>query len=365
MSDNVLFEQLKTSGNAAFAEKRYEDALDKYEKAAEVDPSNYVIYNNIAACYQQLKKYDKAVENARKSLAINNNAKAYVRLGAALWEQKKLDEAKTAYEAALALEPANANAKESAMKLKALLDPRTFMRSASSSGLVRRGGEFTSLGNDQIGLILDVAVIAVCVVSVLSSFLMPAKSFLLWNAALVCVMAQQLLPMSELGLLGVSFDVMKQWPEKFCATTFGVCVAALVIGVKPVLMMQIIAIGYSCMDIVNRRAAVQRLAGPAFSAVEALFARVEVNKDQYLLNLATLEVMQSLTIMLTGGAYFTLAYIQYAKYRYCNDCYVSTVFGFLRVNLEKYTKASYMPAFVDKAFQLLVRGMQLVANPAT
>lgn len=62
--------ELKAKGNAEFAAKRYEAAIQHYSDAiaaasGEAD-APHVLYSNRSACYSGLKDYTKALEDAEK-----------------------------------------------------------------------------------------------------------------------------------------------------------------------------------------------------------------------------------------------------------------------------------------------------------
>jgi stress-induced-phosphoprotein 1 len=44
-------EEFKTQGNAAFARKEYDEAIDLFSKAISLDESNHVLYSNRSASY--------------------------------------------------------------------------------------------------------------------------------------------------------------------------------------------------------------------------------------------------------------------------------------------------------------------------
>jgi len=87
-------ELLKDKGNAAFKEKRYQDAVDIFHSCIELDETNHVYHSNLAAAYIELEQYDKAVDQGRECIRLNPSwAKGYVRLGIALLRQGKVESA--------------------------------------------------------------------------------------------------------------------------------------------------------------------------------------------------------------------------------------------------------------------------------
>ena len=58
-------------GEEAFAIQNYEDALEFFEAAANLEPHNYNIYYNIGRCHEELEAYTKAMPFYSKSIRIN------------------------------------------------------------------------------------------------------------------------------------------------------------------------------------------------------------------------------------------------------------------------------------------------------
>ena len=58
-------------GNTLYKLERYHDALKNFEALVESRPKDSLLWNNIAHCYHGLKRYDKALEAYNKALALN------------------------------------------------------------------------------------------------------------------------------------------------------------------------------------------------------------------------------------------------------------------------------------------------------
>lgn len=57
-------DDLKSRGNKAFAAKSYDEAIDLFSQAINLDPSNHVLYSNRSAARAGKKQYDAALEDA-------------------------------------------------------------------------------------------------------------------------------------------------------------------------------------------------------------------------------------------------------------------------------------------------------------
>lgn len=91
----------------------------------------------------------------------------------------------------------------------------------------------------------------------------------------------------------------------------------------------------------------QRRLGPLYRYVDSLVAKGVANKVQMQHIAASLESMLIFTIMFTGGAIFTLAYIQYGKNRYQRDAYVQLACRALRLQITNVLTKPWVPAMVN------------------
>jgi len=60
-------EAKKNEGNAEFKKGNYTDAIKFYSEAIEIEPSAPILSNR-AASYIALKKYNRAIDDARRSI---------------------------------------------------------------------------------------------------------------------------------------------------------------------------------------------------------------------------------------------------------------------------------------------------------
>jgi small glutamine-rich tetratricopeptide repeat-containing protein alpha len=80
--DKAKAESLKMEGNKAISSKSYSLAIQKYDEAIALDPTNPVYYSNRAAAYSAEGSHDKAVEDAEESLKRDPKfVRGYSRLG--------------------------------------------------------------------------------------------------------------------------------------------------------------------------------------------------------------------------------------------------------------------------------------------
>ncbi|ENN81065.1 small glutamine-rich tetratricopeptide repeat-containing protein beta [Dendroctonus ponderosae] len=102
-------EEHKTKGNDFMKSCKYQEAVDEYSKAIELNPYNAVYYCNRAAAYTRLMKDLDAINDCNEAIKLDPSyGKAYGRLGIAYSNLNKYDLAYQAYETALKYDPTNA-----------------------------------------------------------------------------------------------------------------------------------------------------------------------------------------------------------------------------------------------------------------
>jgi tetratricopeptide (TPR) repeat protein len=93
----------------ALAAKNYDEAIRLFKEAAEKDPTQHVIYANLADAYSQSKKYDDAATAYNKAIELKPDESAYYNnLGIVLANANKIDDATKSLQKAAELNPAGA-----------------------------------------------------------------------------------------------------------------------------------------------------------------------------------------------------------------------------------------------------------------
>ena len=92
---------------------RFEQAVQSYTEAIELDGKNHVFYSNRSAAYMNLGKKDEALKDAKKCTSLNPGWwKGHNRVGRALFAKRLFGQAAAAYKKALELDPDNATLKQ-------------------------------------------------------------------------------------------------------------------------------------------------------------------------------------------------------------------------------------------------------------
>jgi len=102
------------TGNAAYRDGNYEQALIAYQSAQVMAPDDPLAYFNAAAALIQLSALDDAIAALERTLVTSNDdlqADAYYNLGNVFFEIREFDAAIQAYQQTLLLRPDDANAR--------------------------------------------------------------------------------------------------------------------------------------------------------------------------------------------------------------------------------------------------------------
>lgn len=118
-----MADELKAAGNKAIAEKNFDEAIEKFTQAIEIEPTNHILYSNRSAAYASKKDYENALKDAEKVTEIKPDwAKGWGRKGAAMHGLGDLVGANDAYEEGLKLDPNNAQNKSGLASVKRAIE---------------------------------------------------------------------------------------------------------------------------------------------------------------------------------------------------------------------------------------------------
>jgi len=103
-------ESYKEKGNEEFKKGNYEQAIEFYTYACEMDPRNHIFYTNRSLCYSNMKKWDKSLRDAEKSISLKTDwEKGHYRRGVALFHLGRYEDAMNAFQKCIDL---NATSKD-------------------------------------------------------------------------------------------------------------------------------------------------------------------------------------------------------------------------------------------------------------
>jgi stress-induced-phosphoprotein 1 len=102
-------EAFKAQGNDFYKKRQFEQALEFYQKAIDMDPKELTYYSNKAAVYFEMKSYDECISACEEAIETTKGtnydfiklSKALARKANALLQQKKYQESIDTYQQAL------------------------------------------------------------------------------------------------------------------------------------------------------------------------------------------------------------------------------------------------------------------------
>ena len=108
---NANATELNNKGAALYYQGKYDEAIQAYNKALEINPQFADAWSSKGNALNSLSKYDEAIQACDKAIEINPQfAEAWNNKGAALYYQGKYDEAIQAYDKAIEINPQFADA---------------------------------------------------------------------------------------------------------------------------------------------------------------------------------------------------------------------------------------------------------------
>lgn len=107
-SPQELAKEFKAKADSCFKSSGWRDAVVYYTRALSHTPEDEKLYSNRSACYVKLKKFDKALADAKKCCSLKPDwSKAYFRIGQAHRGLRQWEEAVAAFKEGRFREPTN------------------------------------------------------------------------------------------------------------------------------------------------------------------------------------------------------------------------------------------------------------------
>ena len=132
-------EALKTEANEYFKQEKFQQAVDLYTKAIEINPKKAVYHANRSIANLRLENFGYALSDASKSIECDKNyLKAYYRRAAAHMALGKYKIALKDYERVYKVKPNDADAKKKFTECKKIVQQQAFEKGRSTKAILFR-----------------------------------------------------------------------------------------------------------------------------------------------------------------------------------------------------------------------------------
>jgi serine/threonine-protein phosphatase 5 len=127
-------EALKSEANEFFKQEKFQQAVDKYTEALELNPKKAVYHANRSIANLKLENFGYALSDAAKSIECDKNyLKAYYRRAAAHMALGKYKIALKDYERVFKVRPTDADAKKKFTECKKIVQQQAFEKGKNQS----------------------------------------------------------------------------------------------------------------------------------------------------------------------------------------------------------------------------------------
>ena len=148
-----MYDLFFNRGNALGAAKRFDEALESYDRAIACKPDYVEALNNRGLILAELKRYDEAIADYDRAIALSqDDADLFFNKGNALRELKRFDEALASYDKAIALKPAYAEAYNSRGIVLAELEQFDAALASYEQAIARKSDYVEAFNNRGIAL---------------------------------------------------------------------------------------------------------------------------------------------------------------------------------------------------------------------
>lgn len=152
-ADKEAAQKLKNEGNQFMKDQKFQEAVDKYSKAIEVQESA-IYYCNRAAAYTSMENFEEALQDCKKAISFDPEySKAYSRMGLIYSKINLYAESENCYEKALKLEPNNESYKKNIQIVKDKLKEQADAAPAMPGGFPGMPGGMPDMG--QMGAAME------------------------------------------------------------------------------------------------------------------------------------------------------------------------------------------------------------------